>query len=169
MTCAPGSAGRSSPRVRLAKSTSKPPEPRPSSSAWTFTMTSSPSATGPVKRGYAMHARPSTSRRTRPSFRSPMLVTVPRRRLSTACGLDELERHSEHPVQVVHRDLLVGCVDVSHPVGEVHAGEAALVEDVRVRPAADFHGSRRETCAFERGEGQPYRGIVGTKTVAAVA
>ncbi len=47
-------------------STSKPPEPSPSSRACMLTSTSSPSATGPVRRGYATHGSPSTSRRTRP-------------------------------------------------------------------------------------------------------
>ena len=51
ITCAPGAARDSSPRVRFACRTSKPPEPSPSSRACTFTSTSSPSATGPVSRG----------------------------------------------------------------------------------------------------------------------
>ena len=66
ITCAPGSASRSSPRVRFAWSTSNPPEPSPSSRAWTLTSTSSPSSTGPVSRGYATHGSPSTSIRARP-------------------------------------------------------------------------------------------------------
>ena len=51
ITCAPGSPGRSTPRVRFAYRTSKPPDPSPSSRAATLTSTSSPRATGPVRRG----------------------------------------------------------------------------------------------------------------------
>src|SRR5919108_117388 len=39
-----------------------------------------------------MQARPSTSRRTSPRRRSPTAVTLPRRRLSTSGGVDDLER-----------------------------------------------------------------------------
>ena len=66
MTWAPGSGVEPRPRVRFAYRTSKPPEPSPSSRACVLTSTSSPSATGPVRRGYAMQGSPSTSRRTRP-------------------------------------------------------------------------------------------------------
>src|SRR5207245_1316567 len=112
----PFSAGSSNPRVRLAWRTSNPPEPSPRARAWTLTTTSSPSATGPVSRGYATQGAPSTSRRTRPSNRSPTAVTRPRRRLRvTTRRVHERQRHLDHPVQVVDGDLLVGRVDVRHP------------------------------------------------------
>ena len=61
-----GLRGRSRPRVRFTYSTSKPPDPSSSSRACVLTITSSPSATGPVSRGYATQGRPSTSTRERP-------------------------------------------------------------------------------------------------------
>src|SRR6187551_2282459 len=114
-----------------------PPDPSPSSTAWTFTSTSSPSATGPVTPGYATQGRPSTSSRTSPSWRSVTPVTEPRRRLSTAGGLDELERDVEHRLEVGNGDVLGRGVHQHHPVGEVHARNATRVEHVRVGSAAD--------------------------------
>ena len=48
ITCAPGSAGSSRPRVRFAYRTSKPPEPSPSSRACDVDEHLVPSSTGPV-------------------------------------------------------------------------------------------------------------------------
>src|SRR5438094_7376758 len=112
---------------------SKPPDPRPSSWACVFTITSSPSATGPVNRGYATHATPSTSSRTSPSCRSSTAVTTPR--LSES-GIDQRQRYVDHRLEVRDGDPLVGRMDVHHPVREVQALQAALVEDVRVGGAA---------------------------------
>ena len=53
-----------------------------------------------------------------------------------ACDLDERERHLDHPFEVGHGDVLVGRVDLHHPVREVHALQATRVEHVRVRAAA---------------------------------
>src|SRR5919109_253150 len=101
---------------------SKPPEPRPSSRAWTFTTTSSPTSTGPVRRGYARR------------------VARPSRRVFDVRGLrnlDKSERDVDHPLEVGDCDVLVRRMDCGHPVGEVHAGPAAFVEHVRVgAPAA---------------------------------
>ncbi len=64
--------------------------------------------------------------------------------LGPARGLDERERDLDHRIQVVHGDVLVGRVDLHHPVREVHAREATGVEDVRVRAAArSAHRSAR--------------------------
>src|SRR5512132_2512093 len=101
---------------------SKPPEPSPSFLAWTFTSTSSPTPTGPVSRGYAIQASPSTSIRASPSSSSTTAVTVPRRRLSgirLAGHVYKGERDVDHPLEVGHGDVLVGRVDVGHAVGEV--------------------------------------------------
>src|SRR5919106_3090915 len=116
-----------------------------------------------------MHARPSTSRRTRPSFRSPMPVTVPRRRLSTPGGLDELEGHPQHGVEVGDGDLLLGRVDVLHAVREVDARQATGVEDVRVGAPAHFDGLRREARAFEGLEGKAYRRALGAWAISAIS
>src|SRR6266542_6367503 len=112
---------------------SKPPDPSPSSRAWTLTTTSSPSSTGPVSRGYAMHGTPSTSKRTSSGIRSTTALTQPRRRLSAiARGVDQAERDLDHRLQIVDGDPLGRRVDVDHAVREVDALEAAFVEDVRV-------------------------------------
>src|ERR671919_2761098 len=116
-----------------------------------------------------MHGRPSTSRRTRPSFRSPMPVTVPRRRLSTPGGLDELEGHPQHGVQVGDGDLLLGRVDVLHAVREVDARQTTGVEDVRVGTPAHFDGLRREARAFQSLEGKAYRRVVATEAITAIS
>src|SRR5919198_6681462 len=163
MTCAPGSARRSSPRVRFAWRTSKPPEPSPSAPACTFTITSSPSATAPVKRGYAMQGRPFTSSRTSPSSRSLTAVTTPRRRLSTAGEVDQLERDGDHALEVGDSDPLVGRVHVGHPVGEVDARQAAGVEDVGIRAAAGVHRLWRGADALHRLEGELDERLVGTE------
>src|SRR6476620_718846 len=108
---------------------SKPPEPSSSSRACTFTSTSSPSSTGPVSDGYAMQAPPSTSQRTKSACRSTTRETCPR--LSES-GIDQRERHVDHRLEVGHGDVLVGGMDVGHPVREIHNLEPALVEDVRI-------------------------------------
>src|SRR4029453_13172879 len=113
ITCAPSTAANPTPRVRFACSTSNPPDPSDSARAWSFTSTSSSTATGPVSRGYAMQGSPSTSRRTSPSCRSRIAVTRPR--LSPS-GIDQRKRDVDHRVDVGDRDVLVGGVDVRHPV-----------------------------------------------------
>jgi hypothetical protein len=74
-------------------------------------------------------------------------VTLPR--LSES-GIDESQRHVDHPLQVRDGDPLVRGVDVDHAVREVQALEAALVEDVRVRAAAREAVARLEAGALER-------------------
>src|SRR3954469_1252216 len=133
ITCAPGSGSRPRPRVRFTCTMSKPPLPSSSSRAWTFTTTSSPTSTGPVTREYAIQGTPSPWSRTSSGCGSTMAVTVPR--LSES-GIDQRQRHVDHRLEIVHRDPLVGAVDVDHSVSEIEALEAALVEDVRVRGAA---------------------------------
>src|SRR4051812_36608901 len=95
-----------------------PPEPRPSARAWTFTRTSSPSATGPVRSAKTTHGTPSTSQ----CSGSKTLVTRPR--LSES-GIEQRERHVDHRVEVGDGDVLGRCVDVGHPVREVDALEPA--------------------------------------------
>src|SRR5438034_3428226 len=172
ITCAPCAAPRPSPRVRFACRTSKPPEPSPRSRACTFTSTSSPNSTGPVRPGYATHASPSTSIRASPSTSSTIAVTVPRRRLSgirLAGHVHERERDVDHPLQVLYRDVLVGRVDVGHAVREVDAGEPTLVEDVRVRPSAAQRERRLESGPLEPHARDPNRLVVALEPVAVVA
>src|SRR6266545_813959 len=108
---------------------SKPPDPSPSSRALALTITSSPSSTRPVSRGYAMHGTPSTSQRTSSGSSSTIAVTRPR--LSDSC-IEERHGNVDHGAEVVDGDVLVGRVDLCHAVGEHDARNAALVEDVRV-------------------------------------
>src|SRR6478736_3411684 len=168
MTCAPGSAGKPSPRVKFTYSTSNPPEPSPRSRACVLTTTSSPSATGPVSCGYATQARPSTSTRASPSCRSCTAVTTPRRRLSGTRFLEERERDVHHRLEVGDRDVLVRAVDVRHPVREIDAGEAAQDEDVRVRPAAAERVDGLVTRALERGAREPDRLVLLAEAIALV-
>ena len=65
-------------------------------------------------------------------------------------GVDERERDVDHRVEVRDRDVLVGRVDLGHAVREVHALEAALVEDVRVGGAARQAVARLEAAARQR-------------------
>src|SRR6266566_4429752 len=165
MTCAPRGAARSRPRVRLTWRTSKPPEPRRSSRPWTLTTTSSPSATAPVRAGKATHASPSTSQRTRPSCSSAIAVTVPRRRLSAIAR----DLHVNHPLEVRDRDPLVGRVDVRHPVREVEALQAALIEDVRIGAAAAEPVGRLKARPLQRGRGETHRLVVSLEAIASGA
>src|SRR5438067_5121711 len=150
---------------------SKPPEPSASARAWTFTRTSSPSATGPVSRGYATHGSPSTSIRAKPSCRSTTAVTRPRRRLSIQRARDvhEPERDIDHPLEVVDGDPLIRSVDVLHAVREVETAQAALVEDVRVRCASAEAVTRRKAAPLERGVRDSHDLVLGLEAVAAVA
>ena len=137
ITCAPSLGGRSSPRVRFAYSTSKPPEPSPSSRACTLTSTSSPSATGPVSRGYATHGTPSTSSRTSPSCRSTIAVTRPRLSVSIA---RRRRRSASVTSTIASRSATAmrssGVWMSAIPLARLTHCEAALVEDVRVGAAA---------------------------------
>src|SRR5205085_3376009 len=150
---------------------SKPPEPSASSRAWTFTRTSSPSATGPVSRGYATHGAPSTSRRASPSCRSTTAVTRPRRRLSIgfARNVDECKRHVHHAFEILDSDALVWRVDVLHPVREVQTAQSTFVEDVRVGGPAAQCVVRADACAFERGMSDAHDIVIAFETVAAIA
>src|SRR5262245_30475133 len=152
--------------------TSNPPEPSPSARACTFTSTSSPTSTRPVRRGYATHDSPSTSIRVSPSSSSTIAVTVPRRRLSgirLAGHVHEGERDVHHPLEVRDRDPFVGRVDVDHPVGEIDAGEPTLVEDVRIRAAPAQRERRLEPGALEARAGDPDRLVIALEPVSAVA
>src|SRR5919109_2792407 len=132
-------------------------------------MTSSPSATGPVSLGYATQGEPSTSSRARPSARATTAVTRPRLSVSITSDVDEGERHLHHALEILDGDPFVGCVDVEHAVGEVEAGEAALVEDVRVGGAAAQPVAGRVAAALERDVRDANDRIVGLEAVAAVA
>src|SRR5919201_6260001 len=133
-------------------------------------MTSSPSATGPVRSGYATQASPSTSQRTRPACRSTIAVTVPRRRLSGIPGdLHEGDGHVDHPLEIGDGDPLVRRVDVGHAICEVETLQASLVEDVRVGPATAERIVRLEAAALQRGHGEPDGLVVALEPVAAGA
>src|SRR5262249_33165444 len=169
ITCAPPGGASPMPRVRFACKTSNPPEPSPSSRACTFTTTSSPSATGPVSPGYATHGTPSTSHRTRPSCRSTIALTAPRRRLRGMRYLDERQRDVHHPLEILDGDSLVRGVDVDHPVREVEALQAALVEDVRVGPAAAQPVAGLVAASLERGCRESHGLVVALEAIAAGA
>src|SRR5918992_1867441 len=97
-----------------------------------------------------MQGEPSTSRRARPSCRSSTAVTVPRRRLSgMARAFRQRQGDLDHLLEVVDGDLLVGGVDVRHPVREIQALQAALVEDVGVGPASAQDVARLVAGALE--------------------
>src|SRR5581483_2104228 len=143
-------------------------EPSWRSRACVFTTTSSPSATGPVSVGYATHGTPSTSSRARPSWRSAIAVTTPRRRLSGTRLLEQRQSHLDHPLQVVDGDVLLRAVDVGHAVREVDAGEPAQVEDVRVGTAPGEGEGRRVAGPLERRAREANRRVVTLEPVAAV-
>src|SRR5215212_2617847 len=166
MTWAPSSARSSRPRVRFAYRTSKPPDPSPSARACTLTTTSSPTSTSPVVRGYATHGEPSTSSRTRSPRCSVTAVTCPR--LSES-GIEERERHVDHRFEIGDRDVLVRRVDLGHPVREVDALEAALVEDVGVGGATRERVRDVEAGARERIRCERDGAIVPREAIAAVA
>src|SRR4051794_25629259 len=134
-----------------------------------MTSTSSPSATGPVRRGYAMHGAPSTSSRARPSARETTAVTRPRLSVSIAGDVEERERDLDHPLEVVDRDALVRRMDVLHAVREIEARQAALVEDVRVGRAAAEAVARYVPGTFECGVGEANDLVVALEPVALVA
>src|ERR687888_1281032 len=113
---------------------------------------------------------PSTSIRTSPSYRSTTAETRPRLSVRAIAGaVDERERHLDHAVEVLDRDPLVGRVDVLHPVREVEALQAALVEDVCVRRTAAEPVARGVPGALERGVRQPHDLVVTLESVTAVA
>src|SRR6478672_1775793 len=148
---------------------SKPPVPSSSSRARVLTITSSPSATGPVSRGYATHGRPSTSSRDRPSTRSTTAVIRPRLSVSISSGIDQRKRYFHHPLEVCHGDALVGRVNVLHAVRQVETRQSPLVEDVRVGCAAAEPVRRLVAALFERRVSDPHDGIVRLEAIALVA
>src|SRR5437588_1128271 len=91
------------------------------------------------------------------------------RRLDLPRRVHERQRHLDHVLEVRAGDRLVRRVDARHPVREVHAGKAMLVEDVRVRGAAAQRVARREPAPLERGRGKPDGQVVAPEPVAAVA
>src|SRR5690348_3229611 len=169
MTCAPASDGSSSPRVMLTYRTSNPPEPSSSARASTFTRTSSPSATGPVRRGYATHGTPSTSTRASPSARETTAVMRPRLTLSIARDVEKSERHFDHALEILDGDALVRRVNVLHAVREVEARKPAFVEDVCVGRAPAERIARGVTGLLECGVCDPHDGVVALEQVPLVA
>src|SRR5215211_1830286 len=115
-----------------------------------------------------MHGRPSTSRRTSPSVRSAIPVTRPRRSSSGTRHVHERNRDVYHPLEVLDGDVLLGAVEVLDAVGEVQAGEPALVEDVRVGPATSERLAGLNADPPERGGGELYDAVVWPEAVAAV-
>ena len=116
-------------------------------------------------------ARRPRARRRRPCARVPRrnrtCSTCRARRRARAAAprsrarrVDERERHVDHRVEVLDGDALVGRVDVGHPVREIHAAPAALVEDVRVGGAARQRVRRRVAAALERGGREPHDVVV---------
>src|SRR5918999_4471160 len=119
-----------------------------------------------------MHGRPSTSRRTSPSSRCITAVTVPRRRLSIVrmdAELDELERDTDHALQVGDRNMLVRRVHLLHPVREVDAREAPGVEHVRVGAAAAVDGLRSDAGTFDPLARSPKHRLVEVESVSGIA
>src|SRR5438128_824363 len=70
-------------------------------------------------------------------------------------GLDEREGDVDHALEVLDRDALVRGVDVGHPVREVDAAQAAVVEDVRVGGATGERVAHGPAAAGERVGGEP--------------
>src|SRR6266568_8610047 len=106
--------------------------------------------------------------RASPSTRDTTAVTRPRLSVSISGDIDERERHLDHALEVVDGDAFVRGVDVLHPVREVQAGEAALVEHVGIGGSAAEAVTRREPGALERRMGNADDGVVTLEAVAAV-
>src|SRR5918911_63612 len=130
---------------------SKPPLPRPRSSAAVLTTTSSPGSTGPVSGSYESAARwrPPTS--TVISAAGPLRstdTTLPRRGVA-----DDAERDVEHRLERVHGHRLVRLVGATRAVGDVQALEPARLERVGVAPAARGDEARLDPGLLERARG----------------
>src|SRR5439155_20891565 len=116
-----------------------------------------------------MQGAPSTSMRASLSWRSTTAVTRPRLSVSISSDIHEGERDLDHALEVVDSDPLVRGVDVLHPVGQVQAGEPALVEDVRVGGPAAEPVARRVAGALESGVRYADDLVVPLEAIAAVA
>src|SRR5215475_652399 len=116
-----------------------------------------------------MHDTPSTSSRASPPARDTIAVTRPRLSVSIVRDVEQCEGDLDHALEVVDGDALVRRVDVLHAVGEVEAGETALVEDVRVGRAAAESVARRVARPLERGVRDPHDIFVALEPVALVA
>ena len=115
-----------------------------------------------------MHGTPSTSiARALVALDDRGDAAAPKR--SIASGVDQRERHVDHPLEVVDGDPLVGRVDVLHPVREVEAREPALVEDVRVGRAAAEPVARRVAASARARRARCERPVVALEAVAAIA
>src|SRR5688500_12829229 len=138
MTC-PSPPSPSRPRLRLQCTMSKPPLPSPRSAAATLTITSSPVATGPVRRGYATAGRgPLPSSSSTVSLVSLSSTdstdeTRPRRSLSMEGGvLDQAQRDGQHLLQRRRADPLVRRVVVLDADRQVQAAQALGRERARI-------------------------------------
>src|SRR5215208_3565111 len=117
-----------------------------------------------------MHGEASTTSRTSSSVASVIRETVPRRRLSPIAGdVDEGKRDVHHALEIADGDVLVGRVDRGHPVRDVDARAAALVEDVGVGAAAAEAEPRLEALSLERGARELHRQIAPLEAIARVA
>ena len=111
-------------------------------------------------------------------------VTVPRRSVTGIAGLSRTAASREGlgsrapsisssvTATIASRSAteicLLGGVDLRHAVGDVHAVQAALVEDVRVGAAADLDLLGLEPCSLERAPREDERRIVGRQAVTPV-
>ena len=98
-----------------------------------------------------MHAIPSTSSRTSPvaALGSPRRRPAPKAERHPR-RIDQRQRHLDHRVEVGDGDVLVGGVDLHHPVRQVQAGQPLRVEDVRVGAAAGQRRHELVAAALER-------------------
>src|SRR5258708_1327537 len=85
------------------------------------------------------------------------------------CGGEERECDLDHRLDVRDGDVLVRRVDLGHPVRQVDALEAALVEDVRVGGAAREGVVRLDPAGGECLGGEAHCEIVTSEPVAGVA
>ena len=84
-------------------------------------------------------------------------------RRSSSGGVEQREGHIDHGLQVGDGDVLVGRVDVRHPVRQVDALEAAIVEDVGVGGASRELVRDGMAAALERRGGERDRAVGAPK------
>ena len=125
--------GRSSPRLRLACTTSNPPDPSPRSRASTFTITSSPSCTSPIRPWSTQAGLSSSSIRT---IKGSAALTTPLRSFSISGQPDRGFAYPQHLNDGLLGDHLLRGVIGLRPVGEEHRLIAGRHQGVGVAPAA---------------------------------
>ena len=105
-----------------------------------------------------MQAIPSTSSRISPGRRSVIAETAPRLRLiGISGGVDQRQGHLDHRLEVVDGDVLVGGVDLHHPVPQVQAREARSLKTLASAPPP-VRWERLVAAAVERVAASPTTG-----------